>query len=543
MTEPDIARHSVWMALGTVVSRLTGFVRLYLLAFTIGTHLDADLFNNANTIPNTLYIFVAGGVFNVVLVPQMIRAMKRDDDGGEAFVNRIVTLGLVVLATATFVLVLAAPAIVHLVFDGRLFAPGFEHQHASARLLMWLCMPQVFFYGAFVLVGQVLNARGVFGPMMWAPIANNLVAITMLGTYLAVFGSSDGTNGFTTGQAVLLGAGSTAGIAAQAALLVPYLRRAGFRYSPRFDFRRTGLGRTMRLGAWTIGFIAVNQVAYVVVQRLGTSGTLRGAATGSAGAGSAVYEIGYLMSQLPHGVVTVSLATAVIPTLSALAADREYRRFARELARVLRLVLAIIAPLAVAAAVLGPTAVHAIAYGGLRANADVVGLTVAAFAPAMVAFAVHYMMLRGFYAMEDTRTPFLIQIAVSATNIVAALLLTSIAGPQHVSVALALSFGLAYTIGATISAATLPGSLAFVFDRNTRGFIGRLLMASAGTAFTMLAALAVLGATGVTTSSPGQSLGLLALVGPIGAAAYLLFTRLLGITELTSALQSVRRRD
>ncbi|HKY58027.1 MAG TPA: lipid II flippase MurJ, partial [Aeromicrobium sp.] len=190
MTDSDVARNSAWMALGTIVSRLTGFARLYLLAFTIGTHLDADLFSNANTLPNTLYILVAGGVFNVVLVPQMVRAMKRDADRGEAYVNRIMTLGLLVLGVATAVLMLAVPLLMHLVFDGLLFTAAFDDQYASARFLMLLCMPQVFFYGVFVLLGQVLNARGVFGPMMWAPIANNLVAIAMLGTYLTVFGSS-----------------------------------------------------------------------------------------------------------------------------------------------------------------------------------------------------------------------------------------------------------------------------------------------------------------------------------------------------------------
>ena len=126
-----VARNSVWMALGTVVSRMTGFVRLYLLAFTIGTHLNADLFNNANTLPNTLYILVAGGVFNVVLVPQMVRSMKRDPDRGEAYVNRVMTLGLLVLTVATLVLMVAVPLLMHLVFTARLFTPGFADAYVE----------------------------------------------------------------------------------------------------------------------------------------------------------------------------------------------------------------------------------------------------------------------------------------------------------------------------------------------------------------------------------------------------------------------------
>jgi len=542
MNDTDVARNSAWMALGTIVSRVTGFARLYLLAFTIGTHLNADLFSNANTIPNTLYILVAGGIFNVVLVPQMVRAMKRDPDGGDGYVNRVMTLGLLVLAGATVMLVLVAPLVVRLVFPGELFAAGHERQLASAQLLVLLCMPQVFFYGAFVLVGQVLNSRGVFGPMMWAPIANNLVAITVLSTYLAAFGSSDGRTGFSTAQAALLGVGSTLGIALQAALLIPYLRSAGFRFRPRFDFRHTGLGHTLRLGGWTLGFIVANQVAYIVVQRLGVTGTLRGAADGVAAAGSAVYEIGYLMSQMPHGVVTVSLATAVIPTLSALAADGEYEQLAHELGRVLRLVLTVIAPIAVAAAVLAPIGIHAIAFGGVRENAGVVGLTVAAFAPAMVAFSIHYVMLRGYYAMENTRTPFFIQLVVAAINVIAATGFTHLVQPRHVPVALAFAFGLSYAVGATLSATLLRKS-APVLDAAFGAFALRLAGALLAAAGVMLAALFAVQAAGVPTDTPVRALGVVALVGPLGAGAYLLVSRLLGMTELASVVAAVRRRS
>jgi putative peptidoglycan lipid II flippase len=541
MTDSAVARNSAWMALGTIVSRVTGFVRLYLLAFTIGTHLNADLFSNANTIPNTLYILVAGGIFNVVLVPQMVRAMKRDPDGGDAYVNRVMTLGLVVLAGATLLLLLLAPLVVRLVFPGDLYSLDHERQLASAQLLVWLCMPQVFFYGAFVLVGQVLNSRGVFGPMMWAPIANNLAAIAVLGVYLTAFGSSDTDTGFSTGQAALLGVGSTLGIAIQAALLIPYLRRAGFRFRPRFDFRDTGLGHTLRLGSWTLGFIVANQVAYIVVQRLGVTGNLRGAADGVPAAGSAVYEIGYLMSQMPHGVVTVSLATAIIPTLSSLAADRDYGQLAHELSRVLRLVLAVIAPIAVVAAVLAPIGIHAIAFGGVRANAGVVGLTVAAFAPAMVAFAVHYVMLRGYYAMENTRTPFFIQLAVATTNIAAAIGFTRLADPRHVPVALAFAFGLSYVVGATLSATLLRAS-APVIDAHLRRFALRLGGALLATAGVMVSALAAIHAAGIPTDTPARALGVVALVGPLGAGTYLLASRLVGLTELAGVLAAVRRR-
>ena len=547
MTEPasggDIARSSAWMALGTVVSRITGFFRMLLIAFTIGTLLDADLFNNANTIPNALYILVAGGIFNVVLVPQLVRAMKNDPDGGDAYAQRIITLGLLVLAVATVFLLLVVPGLVHVVFDQKLFTPGFEQQHESARLLMWLCMPQVFFYGAFVLVGQVLNARGRFGPMMWAPIANNLVAMAVMAVYLGVFGTSNGTDGFSTDQALLLGLGSTAGIAVQTIILVPFLRRTGFAFRPRFDFRGVGLGHTLRLGFWTLLFIVANQIAFIVIQRLGTRGTLEGAEAGVAAAGSAVYEIGFLVSQVPHGVITVSLATAVIPTLAALAADGRHDRLRLELGRTLRLALAIIAPLAVAAACLGPTGADAIAYGGIRGNADVIGITIAAFAPAMLAFTVHYLMLRGFYANEDTRTPFFVQLVIAAVNVVAAFTLTHDVAPGRVAAMLALSYGLAYLVGAVLSTTLLSRVVGPVIDRETVVFALRLTAACAVAAAVMLGSVAALDRLGLGTDSSGEALGVLVVAGLLGAASYVVTARLLGLDQLSYVVRSVLRRD
>ena len=321
MTDQTIARASAWMALGTIVSRVTGLLRAVLLAAAIGTQANADLFDIANTIPNSLYILLAGGVFNVVLVPQLVRAMKQDEDGGTAYANRVITLGLLVLGIGTLVLIALVPYLLHLVYDASLFAPGSGPKRESAHLLMLLCLPQVFFYGAFVLTGQVLNARGRFGPMMWAPIVNNVVACSVIVAYVFVFGASSGVDGFSTSESVLLGLGSTVAIALQALVLVPYLRKAGFRFRPRFDFRGVGLGKTLKLGAWTLAFIIANQIAFITINRIATKGTLEGATEGKSAAGSTVYGLGFLISQFPHGVITVSLATAVIPTLAALSAD------------------------------------------------------------------------------------------------------------------------------------------------------------------------------------------------------------------------------
>lgn len=539
----DLVSASKWMALGTIFSRLTGLLRLLLLFFVIGQSLNADIFNNANTIPNALYILVAGGIFNVVLVPQLVRAMKNDKDGGDAYANRVITLGLLVLAAATVILVLAVPLLLHVFFDGKLFDPGFGQQRESAQLLMWLCMPQVFFYGAFVLVGQVLNARGRFGPMMWAPIVNNIAACGVLGFYAVVFGSSNATDGFSTSQSLLLGLGSTTAIALQMLVLVPFLRKAGFRFRARFDFRGVGLGHTLRLGVWTLLFILANQVAFIVVNRLGNRATLEGADKGQSAAGSAVYELGFLVSQVPHGVITVSLATAIIPTLSAMAADGRYDRFRLELSRTLRVVLVIVVPLAVTVACLGQQAgTVAGLVGSLKGNTELIGYTIQAFGLAMIAFPIHYLMLRGFYANEDTRTPFFIQIAIAAINIVAAVVLTSMVPPARVAMMLALSYGIAYVVGSILSATLLSRSVGPVFDREMVVFAGKLTVAAGTAAVVMLAVAFGLDRAGLDQSRPAGGLIALFVAGGFGALTYAGSAIILGMDQLAYVVSVLLRR-
>jgi putative peptidoglycan lipid II flippase len=544
MTDQGIARASAWMALGTIVSRVTGFLRLLLIIWAIGALLDADIFNSANTIPNAMYILVAGGIFNVVLVPQLVRAMKNDADGGDAYANRVITLGLLVVGLATVVLTAAVPLIMRAVFASKLFEPDFTAQRESAELLMYLCMPQVFFYGAFVLVGQVLNARGRFGPMMWAPIVNNVVAGAVVLVYIAWFGTSNGADGFTDPQVLLLGLGSTAAIALQAAVLFPYLRRAGFHFRPRFDFRGVGLSHTLRLGFWTLLFIVANQIAFIVINRLATGATTEGAEDNQQAAGSAVYELGFLISQVPHGVITVSLATAIIPTLSSLAAEGRLDRFRLELGRTVRIALVVIVPLAAAVACLGQQ-VGTIAglFGSMRGNTDVIGHTIAAFSLAMVAFTVHYLMLRGFYANEDTRTPFFIQVVIAMVNVAAAVVLSGMVEPARVAMVLALSYGIAYVVGSILSTTLLARRVGSVVDREMVVFVVKLLAATAVAAVVMLGV--VLGAqeSGLDQSQPAGGLPTALVAGLAGALTYVAVAKVVRLEQLSYLISALRRRS
>ena len=566
--DAGILSSSAVMAAGTVVSRLSGFVRNALLAAALGTQLHADVFTIANTLPNMLYILLAGGVFNAVLVPQLVRAMKNDTDGGEGYTNRVITLAALFLAGVTAVLVIAAPMLMRLFLDGSFFTPELAVQRESVIDFARYCLPQVFFYGMFVLVGQVLNARGSFGPMMWAPIANNVIAVAVLGIYLFTFGpvrNLCGTGdagqiagpestlgGYTAGQELLLGLGSTAGIAVQLLILVPFLRKAGFRFRPRFDFRGTGLGHTLRLGTWTVLFVVVNQIAYTVVVRIASSGTADAVAgacgpAGENGAGYTIYSLAFLLVMVPHSIATVSLATAVLPRLSAFAVDGDLGGVARSVASTMRTTYTMIVPFALLLPVVALDLSNLmIGYGAARDGVSDFATSLALFAPGLVLFTTHYLMLRGFYALERTRTVFWVQCLIAATNIALAVVLTRDVSPSGTAPALVLAYAGAYLVGAIGSYTLLRHVLGGLETPVLVRFLVRLLVA-AGVA-TAGAWAAKYGLEQIWGPATEDGAGKARAVGVLGATAvvdvvlFLALARLLRIREVTSVMTLVTSR-
>lgn len=447
-------RSAAVMAAGTVLSRLLGFIRIALLAAAIGTALRGDIFTAANTIPNSLYILLAGGVFNTVLVPQLVRAIKNHSDGGQDFTNRILTFGFVVLAIVTVACVLLAPAIAELYLPKELHDPSRMTEKANMIMFVRLCLPQIFFYGAFVLVGQVLNARRRFGPMMWAPIANNIVACASIVVFLLIYRVGDNPPTYSHGEELLLGLGHTVGIAVQLLVLLPYLKASGHTYRPKFGLRGTGLGHTARLGIWTVLFVAVNQVTLVVVTQL----AIAGSASDDPGskAGLFAYSTAMLIILVPHGIVTVSLATAALPQMSALAADGDTAEVGRLSARSIRQTLAIVVPAAAAMIAFAYPIVTIIAgYGSGKNNLTLMSYTLMTLALGIVPFTVQYFQLRTFYAFEDTRTPFFLQCVIAATNIAAAVIGVRVLLDQsHLrfsGVVLGGAYALAYLVAVLIS--------------------------------------------------------------------------------------------
>ena len=540
-----ILRSSAVMAAGTVVSRISGFVRAALLAAALGAYLHADLFNIANTVPNMLYILLAGGVFNAVLVPQLVRAMKHDADGGEAYTNRIITLAALFLAGVTAVLVLAAPLLMRLFLSTDYFTPELAAQRESVIDFARYCLPQVFFYGMFVLVGQVLNARGRFGPMMWAPITNNLVSIAVLVTYLFVFGPADDrdTSAYTTAQEAFLGLGSTLGIALQLAVLVPYLRAAGFRYRPRFDFRGTGLGHTLRLGVWTVLFVVVNQIAYTVVVRLASNGVASDLAGPEPGTGYTIYSQTFLLVMVPHAVATVSLATAVLPRLSAHAADHDLAGVAGGVASTLRTTLSLIVPFALLLPLIAYPLTNLVFGWGAASDAVAdYALPLSLFGIGLVFFTVHYLMLRGYYALERTRTVFWVQCVIAALNIALAIAVTQALPAELTASGLVLAYGGAYAGGALVSYLVLRRLLGGLETPALVRFLVRLLIAAA-----VATGAAWLVRYGVQLAWPAgdgklRSLAVLLLVSAVDVGVFLALARAMRIREVTSILGLVTSR-
>lgn len=540
-----ILANSAVMAAGTVVSRFSGFIRSTLLAAALGAGVGADVFTVANTVPNMLYILLAGGVFNAVLVPQLVRAMKGDADGGAAYVDRVMTLAVLFLGAVTVLLVLAAPAVMDVMLDADYRDPELAAQRQSAIDFARFCLPQVFFYGMFVLVGQVLNARGRFGPMMWAPIANNVIAVSVLVIYLLAFGPASGPEQgglFTPGQEALLGIGSTVGILAQLVILVPFLGAAGVSYRPRFDFLHTGLGATFRLAVWTVLFVIVNQAAYVVVVRLASGGT----AESDEGTGVFVYSSAQLVTMVPHSIITVSLATAILPRLSAHAAGSDLPALGRTLTDTIRAALVVVVPFALLLPVVADDIAQVIwGHGATAAKYHLFETPLALFGVGIVLFTIHYLTLRGFYALELNRTVFFIQCLIAVVNIGLAVWFVGMADAGNTAPALILAYTGAYGVGAAVSFTLLQRRLGSGGLGALVRFVVRLLVAAGiATAVTVLAAWVIGGLRDQLPGADSWPWALLegALVTTVDVAAFVVLARLLQLREVTSVLTTVTGR-
>lgn len=528
------------MASGTLISKILGFAKASLLVIVLGASTpQADAYSLATLVPNTLYMIFAGGALNTVLVPQIVRHIHNDPDRGEAFVNRIMTAFLIVLAAVTALALAFTPQVMSLWTSSSWRTPELAPHWTMLVLLAFVTMPQLFFYGAFFLIGQVLNARDMFGPMMWAPILNNVVGIGVLGAYAWIWGTNVNHQvPFTTSQVMLLGIGSTFGIIVQTIALVPFMRKVGFRYRPRFDLKGTGLGATFHLAKWMLGYVLLTTIVQIVVQKLASGATI--AVEGQPGAGVAAYNTANLVWLLPHSLLTVSLATAMLPSASRLAARADYSGVAAETMRTLRLANTFLLPASVGFLVLGmPFTKLAFGHGAASDQWQFIAWTLIAFAIGLVPFTIQYVYLRGYYALEDTRTPFFIQLAISGSNVVLALGVTAIdSNPATVAPRLALAYSASYTIGALITHAALKRRLPELSGSQLLRHLGSLAIAVAPGA--IAAALVVWFMPGSTTL---RALGSFLAGSLVLVLVFLVVAKQMRITEVTQVVAILMRRN
>jgi putative peptidoglycan lipid II flippase len=533
----SLLRSSGTMALGTIASRVTGFVRNAILIYAIGTQFLGDSYNLANTLPNIVYNLALGGILTSVVVPLLVNAAKRDRDRGEAYDQRIFTLGVMALGGITLVATLAASPITSVYATG-IGNPAAYH---LTELFAYFFIPQIFFYGVSSLAGAILNARGSFAAPMWTPVINNIVVIVVGVAFMAAAGLNRTPQNISTSEIWLLGIGTTLGIVLQTAALIPSLRRVGFRWRPRRDFRRYEVSEIGRMSGWMFGYVLTTQIAFLFTTRVSNIAGARAGQHGP-GAGFAAYSNAYTLFQLPYAIVGISVITALLPRMSAHAAERRYRLVSADFSTATRLAAVIVVPAALILAVLGtPLAEGVFGYGSTSlASARYLGEIFAVFSLGLLPYMTFQLLLRVFYAMHDSRTPALIGCVTMALNIAANLIALAVLPPQHVVAGLGAGFGVSNLVGTLVAWQVLSRRIGGLDGRAISRGLVRMHAAAIPAAIFAIAVSVMIGAV-----IPGGRLAALCTVVVGGSGAmllYVMFAKAFGVAELNDLTATVRAR-
>nr|WP_228512437.1 murein biosynthesis integral membrane protein MurJ [Clavibacter sp. VKM Ac-2872] len=521
------------LASGTFVSRILGFVKAIVLLQTIGATLgSSNAFSNANQLPNNIYVIIAGGVLNAVLVPQVVRAAKHAD-GGAGYINKLVTIAIVVLGGVTILATVGAPVV------SRLYAATLPPDvFALVVAFAYWCLPQILFYGLYAVLGEVLNARGSFGPFTWAPVLNNVVAIAGLLVFQAMFGSgSRPVDDWSLDKIVVLAGSATLGVVAQALILFVFWRRVGLRFRFDFAWRGVGLGTAGRLAGWTFGMLVVTQLAGIAQSNVANI-----AAT-SDSPSSTILLNAWLFFMLPHSIFAVSIATAYFTRMSTHAGEGDHDSMRADLSSAVRLVgLMTVLSTALIAVLAGPVA--RVMVSGDIGEVRGYGVVLIAFILGLPAFSTLFVLQRAFYALSDTRTPFLIQCA-QVVLFVAGALVISQQPVEMIGVGLAVLQTVTVTGQAVLAAVLLRRRIGRIDGRRILRSAVRFVVAAVPAALVGIALLTLVSGgafEGVGVASKGQAL----LVGiPLAAvmtAVYLAALAAMRSSELQQLASPVMRR-
>jgi len=501
--QAGVLRNSAVMAGGSILSRITGVLRNTALGAALGTTIVGDAFVLGNSLPDIVYVLVIGGALNAVFVPQLVRRMKDDADGGKAYTDSLLSLTGMMLIAVSIITVLAAPLIVSVYATSKYDTTQLDLAVAFARF----CLPQIFFFGMYALLSQILNARGHFAMPMFAPIFNNLVAIATYTSFVLIVGTGVGQAGtLTTGQTAWLGIGTTLGIAAQAIVLIPIMIRAGYKWNFSRHWRGVGLGKSGRLAGWTIALVIATQLGFIVIARLATAANVSATEAGDP-AGLVTYTSAYLVMMIPHGIVTVSIVTAQLPNLSRQVHAGMSRLAGLEIGHTMRLVATVITPLGLGLFVGSQSLAELLfRYGSLTTEmASQIGSVIAIFMLGLLPFTLYFVLQRGWYAREDTRSPFFFALLTNGALVVLALFLFARASPGATQVnALALAYVIAVWLTFVVAWPVLARAYESLDSKNTISALLRIAVA----AVLCLAAVWVLTYFVPSLSfQPGQSRG------------------------------------
>lgn len=534
-----LAQSSAIMALGTVASRITGFVRTAVIVYALGTGAVADAFNTSNTLPNSIHDLVLGGTMTSVVLPMLVRAHKRDEDGGLAYTQRMYTLLVVGLLGVTAIAMVLAGPIVD-VYIGNV-SPGQRH---LAVLFALFFFPQIFFYGVNAYQSAVLNTRDRFGAPMWTPVINNIVIIAVGVAFMVITsGHMVTAASITPFEIQLLGIGTTGAIVLQTIALMPSMRAVGFRWRPRFDFRKLGLREMAGMASWTLLYVVVTQAGFLVATRFANSAgeAARDAGLGY-GAGLTPYANAYQMFQLPYAIIAVSVITALLPRMSRNAADAEYGLVRDDFSNGLRVSAVLLVPASFGMLVFGEPAGTLLFGHGNASAADgaFLGHVIEAFALGLLPFSAFQLLLRVFYAMKDTRTPALISLVNVGVAIGLNTFSSFVLPPSLIVPGLAVGYWVPYIVGSLIAWRVLSRRIGGLDGRRVAATTIRLHIAGIPAlifGYAMTLGFAEVFGRGVVTS-----LLTLAVGGGVGVLLYVLFARKLGAEEVTTLIEMVRAK-
>ena len=543
MKNNELFRASGIMAIGTILSRITGFVRALLAVAVLGTALLADTFNVANTMPNILYNLLVGGALTAIFVPQLVRSFS-DEDGGEGFASRLVTTISMILLVLVALGVIFAPALVRL-YAPEFSTPGFETEQAIAVAFTRYCLPQIFFLGLFTMLGQVANSRGSFAPLMWAPIANNLVVIIVF-TGMLIAQRSLSLDTITDLQVQILGWGTTLGVVVQALILIPVVKRSGIHL--RLMLGVKGLGKSFGLAGWTLVYVLISQLGYLVTVNVATSAAVRSAQAGiTTGVGFTPFTSAYYIMLLPYSIVTISIVTALLPHLSKLAIQKDVEEVRKQLIRAIRMVGVVTVPSAVALLLFGPLMTQALYLGIPLADARYIGYVLSALSLGLVAFSINLILIRGFNAFEDTKTQVVSIFIINVVSVALSYVFLAVLDSNWVTVGLGVAFSVSYIVGLFITVALLKRHIGPLRISEFASQHGRLLIASLIGMLPFFAIALIFNWIYDDASLPVRAVRLALLLGGSGLG-YLLAAKAFKVSEIaglrgfaTSLLQRRRK--